>query len=345
MVTIKEIADRCGVSPTTVSNVINGKAKTSRETQEKILAAIEETGYKPNYVAKGLRMQRTRIIAIIAEDIAQFTSPPVIESIMEYSEEHDYRVTVRNLRLYARWGDTWYDSEEAYHSIVDPVLQDVLSARVEGVIYLAGHARIIRCFDEMLPFPAVMCYAFSDSAKVPSVVIDDEKSACEIVSLLLNKGHERIGFIGGKQENIHTQQRLIGYQRALFEHGVPFDPDLVYYGEWTRESGWLGAETLSARKPSAFFAISDKMAGGVYDYLNSRKIRIGREISVAGFDDESIAAYFNPPLTTTALPLSEIGQCAAELLIDRIEGEQEENTGEPDVRRFPCHLVKRSSIG
>ena len=111
MVTLKEIAYLCGVSPTTVSNVINGKAKTSEETRQKILQVIDETGFKPNIMAKGLRIKSSRTIAIIAEDLAQFTSPPIIESIMEACEQKDYRVIVHNLRLYDRWQDTWYNKK------------------------------------------------------------------------------------------------------------------------------------------------------------------------------------------------------------------------------------------
>ncbi|MBQ6765623.1 MAG: LacI family DNA-binding transcriptional regulator, partial [Paludibacteraceae bacterium] len=108
MVTLKEVAERCNVSATTVSNVINGKAKTSEETKNRIMQVIKETGYKPNTIAQGLRVKKTRTIAVIAEDIAQFTSPPMIESIMETCEKKGYRVVVHNLRLYDRWSDTWY---------------------------------------------------------------------------------------------------------------------------------------------------------------------------------------------------------------------------------------------
>lgn len=346
MVTLKEVADICHVSATTVSNVINGKAKTSEETKNRILQVIKETGYKPNYMAKGLRNKKTRTIAIVAEDIEQFTSPTMIESIMARCEEDGYRALVHNLRLYDRWKDTWYGQEEEYHSVLDPVLQDVLSEQVDGLIYLAGHSRIISTFNDDFPLPVVMCYSYSNSAKVPSVVIDDEKSAYEMVSYLIGLGHERIGFIGGRMENIHTSKRLMGYQRALFENGLLYDPELVYYGDWTRESGFEGARIIVPQGVTAIFGISDKMSGGVYDYLEENGIAIGRDISVAGFDNEIISEYFRPQLTTTALPLKEIGRISAELLLDRLEG-----TGgdpgpmkEPQVIKVPCRLVKRKSV-
>ncbi|SDB59840.1 LacI family DNA-binding transcriptional regulator [Butyrivibrio sp. INlla16] len=345
MVTLKEVAEICNVSAATVSNVINGKAKTSEATRKRILQVIEETGYKPNYMAKGLRTNRTKIISIVTEDIAQFTSPPIIESIMEQCEKHDYHVYVHNLRLYDRWQDTWYDQDKDYHSVLDPVLQDVLSARAEGVIYLAGHTRIINFYNDNFNLPTVMCYSLSNSPAIPSVVIEDEKSAYEVTSYLVKNGHKRIGFVGGRAENIHTAQRLLGYQRALFENGILFDPNLVYYGDWSRESGYEGAKTLLPQGVTAFFGISDKMTGGIYDYLIECGLQIGKEIAVVGFDNESISEHFYPPLTTTTLPLAEIGRISADLLIDMLENDQpEELPEEPKVVRIPCSMEIRKSV-
>ena len=345
MVTLKEIAEICNVSATTVSNVINGKAKTSEETKKRIMQVIRETGYNPNYMAQGLRVKRTRTIAIIAEDLAQFTSPPIIENIMAYCEDRHYRATVYNLRLYDRWSDTWYNDEEEYRSVFDPILKDVLSAQVDGIIYLAGHCRVIKSFGDDFSLPVVMCYALSDSPKIPSVVIDDEKSTWEMVSHLIKSGHKRIGFIGGRVENLHTIERLKGYQRALFENEILFDPGLVFYGNWDRESGYEGASKLITKGVTAIFAISDRMAGGVYDYLYEDNIPVKDKIAVAGFDNEYISQFFRPALTTTQLPLAEIGKKSAELILNRLEKKDasESANSEPYVIKIPCSLKVRDS--
>lgn len=346
MVTLKEIAEICNVSATTVSNVINGKAKTSEETKNKILKVIKETGYKPNVMAQGLRIKRTKTIAIIAEDIAQFTSPAIIESIMEKCEQHGYRVVVHNLRLYDRWADKWYKQYEDYHSVLDPVIRDVLSSQVDGVIYIAGHARVIKAFNDNFELPVVMCYAYSESPDVPSVVIDDEQSAYEMVTYLIENGHRRIGFVGGRSENIHTAQRLLGYQRAMYENGLLFDPKLVYYGDWSRESGYDGAKKLVPQGLTAIFGISDKMTGGIYDYLEENGITVGKDISVAGFDNETISAFFRPQLTTTELPLQEIGRASAVLLLDKLENAKGEkvSSSEPYVEKIMCKMIIRQSV-
>ena len=215
MVTLKEIAKECRVSPATVSNILNGKPKVSEETRQRVLDTVEKRGYRPNYIAQGLRNQKTKTIGIIAEDIAQFTTPEIVDGIMSRCEEKGYRAVVKNLRLYARWSDSWYDNESSYHSILDPTLKELESIRVDGIIYIAGHARVIHCFSEDFKTPAVMAYAFTDNRRVPSVAIDDKKSACEMIHYLISRGHRKIGVIGGRENNIHTQQRLQGYQLSL----------------------------------------------------------------------------------------------------------------------------------
>lgn len=344
MVTLKEIAEICNVSTTTVSNILRGKSKASEETKQRVLAVVAEKGYRPNYVAQGLRMQKTNTIAIVAEDISQFTSPQIIESFMEYCEKKGYRVFLQNLRLYGRWADTWYEQEKAYHSILDPVLQEVMAIRADAVMYIAGHARTIRCFDENFPIPAVMAYAYSDSEKVPSVVIDDEYSAYEMTKYLIDNGHKKIGVVGGRIDNIHTQQRLLGYQKALFEANIPYNPDYVYYAKWTRESAYEATRELMKKDISAIFSVSDQMAGGVYDYLYEVGMVIGKDISVVGFDNHEMAAYFNPKLTTTALPLAQIGRETAKLLLERLEGDKQEDVKEPYIKKIPCTMVIRDSV-
>lgn len=346
MVTIKEIARECNVSATTVSNILNGKARASEETKRLVVQKIKETGYRPNYIAQGLRMQKTRMIGIVAEDIAQFTTPAIIEGIMAYSEEKGYRTTVYNLRMYARWQDTWYDKDQQFHSISDPVIQELLSIKVDGVIYVAGHARIIKCFPENFSIPAVMAYAYSDSAKVPSIVVNEVSSSFEMVRYLISMGHKRIGVICGRADNIHTQKRLLGYQKALYEENILFNPELVRYGDWERNSGYREAAYLVKAGVTAIYCMADRMAGGVYDYLEEHGLKAGDDISVAGFDNQDIAEYFRPALTTMNLPLGKIGQQTAEILFDEMNGGKQETkeNGENVEIQVPCKLVVRNSV-
>ena len=341
MVTLKEIAKECRVSPATVSNILNGKPKVSEETRQRVLDTVEKRGYRPNYIAQGLRNQKTKTIGIIAEDIAQFTTPEIVDGIMSRCEEKGYRAVVKNLRLYARWSDSWYDNESSYHSILDPTLKELESIRVDGIIYIAGHARVIHCFSEDFKTPAVMAYAFTDNRRVPSVAIDDKKSACEMIHYLISRGHRKIGVIGGRENNIHTQQRLQGYQKALFENRILFNPSWVRYADWEKEGAYQEARELLKEDVTAVFCMADRMAGGVYRCLDEIGLRAGRDIAVAGFDNHEIAEYFVPGLTTMALPLREIGNVSADYLLKQMEEAQEEI---PEKILIPCTFTERESV-
>lgn len=345
MVTLKEIAQECNVSITTVSNILNGKPNVGEETRNRVLEVVERRGYRPNYIAQGLRRQRTRTIGIIAEDIAQFTTPAIMEGIVKCLEVQGYQTIIKNLRMYARWSDVWYDDASAYHSILDPALQQLTSFMVDGIIYIAGHARVIQCFPEGFSLPAVMAYAYAKNPRVPSVLIDDEKSAYEIVAYLIAKGHRTIGVIGGCGDNIHTQRRLLGYQRALFEAGILFNPDLIFYSQWEKESSVEPARQLLKMGVTAVFCMADRIAGGVYEALHECGLQAGRDLAVAGFDNQDIAEYFIPGLTTAALPLHEIGQASAELLLEQLDDDA--SAGKDSLQRevlVPCRFIERNSV-
>jgi len=345
MVTLKEIANRCEVSVSTVSNILNGKPKVGEETKQRVLEVVKEMGYQPNYFARGLRKQKTEMIGIIAEDIAQFTTPEMIESIMAYCEERGYKIILQNLRFYARWQGEWQEKEEEYYAILNSALQEMLSIKVDGIIYIAGHARVINCFPVDMQVPGVVAYAYAASGRFPSIVINDEKGGYDMTKYLISMGHKKIGVIGGKQDNIHTQKRLRGYQQALFDEQLLYNPEWVRYGDWERESGYEEVKYLVKEGITAIFAFSDKMAGGVYDYLEECGLKIGEDISVVGYDKEFISEYFRPALSTAKLPLFEIGCQAARQIIDLIEKEDgDESFEEGTVIELPCSIVIRDSV-
>lgn len=205
MVTLKEIAKECKVSPATVSNILNGKPKVSEETRQRVLEAVDKLDYRPNYMAQGLRNRKTKTIGIIAEDIAQFTTPEI----------------------------------------------------VDGIIYIAGHARVIRCFPKGFKTPAVMA-------------------------------------------------------RELLKTDV-----------------------------TAIFCMSDRQAGGVYRCLDEMGLRAGKDIAVAGFDDQDIAEYLVPGLTTMALPLREIGNMSAGFLLKQMDDTEEKM---PEKVLIPCTFMERESV-
>lgn len=343
MVTQKEIARMCGVSTSTISNVLNGKRKVSEATRQKVLDIVKKTGYQPNYFAQGMRKQKTNIIGIIAEDLIQFSSPPIIERIMAYCEDMHYRTILINMRMYDKWMDTWYDDEEKLQSVLKPAIRELISIKVDGIIYVAGHARLANCFPDDFEVPAIVVYAYSKSPNFASVVIDDEKGGYDMTRYLISRGHRKIGVIAGTADNLHTQKRILGLQKALYEERIPFNPDWIKYGNWKRDSGYREAEGLIREDVTAIFCLNDDMAAGVYDYLYEHGLRAGEDISIAGYDNMEISGYLKPALTTNEIPFAQIGIKSAELMIKLLNDEYELKPGS-EIIKMPCRIIERDSV-
>lgn len=343
MVTLKELAQMCGVSTSTISNILNGKPKVSEETKKRVLEIVKQTGYQPNYFAQGMRKQKTRIIGIIVEDLSEFSTPPIVEAIMGYCEDNNYRTILINMRLYDKWQDTWYNDEKKIQSVLQPSIQELLSIKVDGIMYVAGHCRFINCFQDDFNIPAIVVYALSKSDGFHSVVIDDEKGGYDMTRYLISMGHRKIGVIAGAVDNLHTQKRSLGYQKALFEEQILFNPEWIRYGDWKRLSGYRETEFLVKEGVTAIFCMNDTMAAGCYDYLYDHNIRIGEDISVVGYDNKEISEYLRPHLTTNDIRLGEIGRKSAEILIQNIE-EGNKNLSDSNVIKIPCQMVIRDSV-
>lgn len=342
MITVKEIAQICNVSPSTVSNILNGKSNVSKATRERVLAVVKETGYQPNYFAQSMRKQSNRMIALITEDLNEFSAPPIVESAMAYCEDHGYRTILMNLRMYDKWKNTWYNDDTKLKAVLRPVLLEALSIRVDGIIYVAGHCREIDCLPEDLDLPVVFAYGLSKNEKYPSVIIDDEKGGYDAMKYLINMGHKRIGIITGTMRNLHAISRLKGCKRALKANKIEWEPRLVYEGNWKRETGYAAAETLIGQGVTAIFCMNDNIAAGVYDYLYERQIAIGKDISVIGYDNKEIAEYLNPQLTTNEIQLGEIGKKSGKMIIDILSGR--EDAKREIIKKVPCKLIERNSV-
>ncbi|MCR5398275.1 MAG: LacI family transcriptional regulator [Lachnospiraceae bacterium] len=345
MVTIKDIAKECGVSIATVSNVINGKNKAGEKTQKKILEVVEKYGYRPNQVAKGLRSKRSGIIGIIVEDIAQFTIPNIVEGIMQHIEEYGYKSMLINLRLYSRWSDKWFHNEDMLDTLLKQSLSEMEAMQADGLVYVAVHARDLAKIPKDIGIPAVMTYAHELNPEVPSVMVDDELSAYEAVRYLLDKGHKKVAIIGGREDNMHTELRLKGAERALNEAGIEVDKNRLIYANWNRQEGYKAAcKLFSGGDFDSIFCMTDRMAGGVYQYMHEHGIVPGRDYSVIGYDGQDLSGYLVPGLTTMALPLERIGEVASALLIEKLEGVESGIELDDNVVRVPCTFIERGSV-
>jgi LacI family transcriptional regulator len=340
MITLKEIAEKCSVSITTVSNILNGKSNVSEETKKRVLEVVKETGYRPNYMARGLRAAKTNSVGIIIDDLTEFSSTGIIDGIMSYFDEHKYKAILENLRFYSKWGTKWYHNK-GYENSVQQAIDEFVSIKVDGIIYVAGHARCISCIPENLEVPLVISYAFTEQAGISSVEFDDLKAACDMTTNLIKKGHKKIAVIAGTEKNIHTQRRLEGYHKALKENGIK-DCKCIQYANWDRESGYQAAkELLKDSGCTAVFCFNDLMAAGLYDYLDEKGLVPGKDIAVAGFDNRTMSQFLKPTLTTVEIPLFEIGRKSAELILKQINSPDDYETQQAFVE---CKIIERESV-
>lgn len=197
MVTIKEIAKECNVSVATVSNILNHKPGASDETRRIVMAKIKELNYKPNTVARNLKTKNTRTIGVIVEDMTIFSIPDIVDGITEHCEENNYQILLINLRLFKKYNDFYYHRDD-YYDRVEQEIDKLIARQVEGVIYVAAHERVMKCIPEKLPVPAVMAYGYTQNKNIPSIVVNDEDGAHQIVKHLVDNGHRKIGIITGK---------------------------------------------------------------------------------------------------------------------------------------------------
>lgn len=342
MATIKEIAKVCGVSVATVSNILNGKPGASKETRELVHKTAEKMEYMPSYVAKSLKTRNTRSIGVIAEDMTIFSIPDIIDGITEYCEKVNYNILLINLRLYKKYNDTYYNKED-YFGIVEQEIKKLIARQVEGIIYVTAHERIMKCIPDNLPIPAVMAYGYSQSKKVPSVVVDDESATYSIINYLIDNNHKKIGVLMGKKESIHVQNRLLGYQKALRDHGLVYDPEIVLTANWNKQTAYQYTDYFLGKGVTAIFCMNDIMAGGVYDRLREVGLEIPDDISVVGYDNRQLSSYYRPSLTTVELPLHDIGYKAAEVMIEMLKGEIQEQEDEL-IYQISCKERIRDSV-
>ena len=345
MITVKEIAKMCNVSPSTVSNILNGKSNMTEETKRRVLEVVEKTGYRPNFFAQGMRRQNNRCICIIAEELLQFSTPPIVEAIMDVCESKGYRSILINMSMYEKWKKTGVNlgDEKTLKENTSPALIEAQAMRADGVIYVAAHGHVLNNIPEDYGIPVVFAYGHSTERSYKSVLIDDCGGAKLLTDYLINKGHKKIGVIAGKEENLHTVERLKGYKQSLKNNNVKYDENIVFFADWERDTGKVYAKKLLEKGVTTIWCMNDLMAAGAYDAVIEAGLMVGKDISVFGFDNREISEFMYPKLSTCELPLKKMGEKCAELMIKEIEDEDFRN--EPAfITEVPCELILRDSV-
>jgi len=307
-VTIEMVAQRAGVSLSTVSRILNGTAVVSALKKQAVNEAIDTLGFVPNPVARGLAGGRTFSIGVITQAIES----PFYGTALRGVEEELVRAGYAPLFVSGRWNA----AEEAR------CIGILRSRRVDGIIVLTGRLSDQALSDCARSLPVVVTGRSLQAPGLFALNFDDFEGARLATHHLLTLGHRRIAFITGEADHADSNQRLRGYQSTIEAAGIPFDPALVINGSFTEASGLVAVERLleSRQKFTAIFAANDQMAFGASLALYRRRLRVPEDVSLVGFDDLPIARYSIPPLTAVRQPVHELGRLAALSMLDLLRG-------------------------
>jgi DNA-binding LacI/PurR family transcriptional regulator len=310
-VTIKAVAQHVGLTPGTVSVVLNHSPSARsipQETQERIHAAAKELNYHPNFFARTLRNKRTFTIGVIAEEIGDSYGSAVISGIEAYLKKMDYFfLTVAHRhdeQLLSRYSQLLLQRGVEGFITVDTTIQDVPSLPTVAV---AGHKKV---------------------KGVTNIVLDHIQAAKLALNYLVGLGHRRIAFMKGSRFSSDSIERWDSICEVAQQIGLPIDPELTVQIEIDDSTPLLGypyAKQLLARNKlfTALFAYNDISALGAIRALQEHGLRVPQDVSIVGFDDIPSAAFNIPSLTTVRQPLVRMGQVAAETLLERINGKDD----------------------
>ena len=309
-VTIQDVARYAGTSITTVSRVINNSQhKVKAETRNRVLTAVDKLNYQPNTLARSLSTKQTQTIGVIIPDISNPYYAEIVRGIQHVAEAQGYSITLQNT------------DRKQYRIISD--IRMLRSKMVDGIIFSGGNlngkgqgpAAVIK------ELGVRVVVVGRHQGDFPAVLVNNIVSAQNAVRHLVALGHRHIGHIAGPSRSTTAQDRLKGYKKGLAEAGIKYDRDLVNRGNLTPQSGYKSAlELLSSkgRDITAIFATNDLMAFGAASAAKKLGMSIPGDLALVGFDNVPLSPYYDPPLTTVAIPMYKLGALAMGMIVDMI---------------------------
>ena len=327
--TLADVAQLAGLSPTTVSMVLNDRPNTrlSQDAAERVRAAAAKLNYRPNPAARGLRLGKTRTVGFISDEvtITRYASA-LIRGLLEEAEKRDHTVLIS-------------ESGRRTDQIAS-ALDLMLDRQTDGIVFGLMGAKQVEVPTGSIEVPVILVNGRSASG-LPCVLPDEFRAGYDAARHLLDRGHRRIGFIGRSEAlldpllSVTIRERYAGLDAAMAEAGVTFAHQ-VDGRYWEPDFGYRGArEILDAVPVTAIVAANDRVAFGVYQAAQERGLRIPDDLSVVSFDDEYLASYLRPQLTTMQIPYLEMGRTALQLVLD---GDA------PDQTLVPMPIQERFSV-
>ncbi len=335
--TIHTIAKMANVSPGTVSRVLSGKPGVGDETRQRIQTLIQSLNYQPNVSAQRLGSRRSWSIGLVFSESASAATaqpifPEMIGALSDYLAEENYTLTLFSQASRPNQG----------------VLQACAQGKVDGVILPD-----IRIHDEIVHdlrqagIPFVVIGQRSADPGLCWVDTNHDETTAALTELLIDQGHQRIAFINGSEDYSASRLRARGFQSAMGKHGLPVPPERMRQESFSSQTGYRHAADLLRlppdERPSAIVAASDLIAVGCLQAAYERGVQVPGDLAITGFDDNPIAQYMQPPLTTARAPIREMGIAAGRFMLALLK--PAENSGAPCQLILPSKIVRRGSSG
>jgi len=337
-ITMRDIARITGVSPKTVSRVVNNQGEISEVTRQRVQEAIEALGYSPNITARSLVQGRSNTIAVVAWGIEYYGPSRVVVGIERQADEYGYSLLLTLLR-----------SKETDQKIRD-TLKDLAARRVDGIIFAIPEFNDNRAWidEEVLNrLPPIVFLNMESRPGINIVSVDNKAGARLATSHLLEQGRKNIATICGPLRWWEARQRLAGWKEVLDHADLPAPAEMIAEGDWSAESGERAMRQLleTASYIDAAFVANDQMALGALGVLHQREIRVPDDIAVIGFDNVPDAAYYYPPLSTVDQPLLELGKVGVQKLHQMITivRHGEDGMEKSTTLLMPKMIVRQSS--
>ncbi len=329
--TLKNVAEKAGVSISVASRVLGRYGYVSQETRRKVLEIAKKIGYQPDMVARSLKTKQTYSIGVIISDITTSFFTSVVRGIEDVANQNGYNVTLCN-------SDEDPDKESEYLRVLYGRKVDglVISSTGRNTAYLK---RLIRA-----DLPVVLLDRGIKDIETTEVLIDNREGAYQAVNHLIGLGHKRIGIINGIKGITTSEERFEGYKKALQKNGIPLEGTLIKYGDFRIEKGREAMEKFikMVNPPSAVFVSNEVMTTGALLALKENNVKIPQDIALAGFDDPIWAALIEPPLTAVRQPSYSVGTIACQSLLQKI---RKSNRGRPfheEIVLKPKLIIRQS---
>ncbi len=335
MHTINDVASRAGVSIKTVSRVVNREPNVSEDTAQKVLKAIRELRYRPNFSARNLASPRAFLVAVLYDNPSDSYVVSVLEGVLAACEAADFGVLLQPF-------------DAASPRLCDHVHDMLAQRRPSGLVLtppLCDLASLIAQLDaDGTRYVSIAPY--DENHGKPFVSIDDARASRDLTEYLLSRGHRRIGFIKADPRHGAASRRLLGYLEALRSNGIAVDERLIATGLLSFESGVECARRLlrEPNRPTAIFASNDDMAAGVLHAAHELGLQVPAELSVAGYDDVPIARYVYPSLTTVRQPIRAMAAGAVQCLLESMRPKSGAPAPGDIVRRYDYEIIIRDSV-